>query len=285
MTITDDPHLLEWRTWLAARGQPTSTVRLRTYQLLGFARTLDQQDLMAATASDMLAWIGDPELRPNTRRSRLGALRSFYRWAFVFKHVEVDESLLLPPISTPRSVARPAPESAIASGMRTAAPRERLMVRLAAQHGLRRAEVACVHSDDVVEDLVGWSLRVHGKGDKERVVPLDDETAAALRARPAGWAFPSPRGGHLTPDHVGVLIAQALPDHWTAHPLRHRFATTAYAGTRDLLAIQELLGHAKPETTRGYIQLPQDALRAAVSAASVRTLPRVPASDEVEEAA
>ena len=112
MTITDDPHLLEWRTWLTARGQPTSTVRLRTYQLLGFARTLDKQDLMAATASDMLAWIGDPALKANTRRSRLGALRSFYRWAVVFQHVEVDESLLLPPVSTPRSVARPAPGAA-----------------------------------------------------------------------------------------------------------------------------------------------------------------------------
>ena len=65
-----------------------------------------------------------------------------------------------------------------------------------------------------------------------------------------------------------MLIARALPDQWTAHPLRHRFATVAYQGTRDLLAVQELLGHSKPETTRNYIRLPQDALRAAVAAAA-----------------
>lgn len=59
-----------------------------------------------------------------------------------------------------------------------------------------------------------------------------------------------------------------LPDGWTTHTLRHRFATVSYAGTRDLLAVQELLGHSRPETTRGYVQLPQDALRAAVAAAA-----------------
>lgn len=63
-------------------------------------------------------------------------------------------------------------------------------------------------------------------------------------------------------------MARALPGGWTAHTLRHRFATVAYAGTRDLLAVQDMLGHSKPETTRGYIEMPQDALRAAVLAAA-----------------
>lgn len=144
------------------------------------------------------------------------------------------------------------------------------MVLLAAEHGLRRGggEIARVHTNDLVEDLLGWSLRVHGKGGKDRVVPLREELANDLRALPPGWAFPSPSGGHLTEHHVGKIIARVLPGGWTAHTLRHRFATVAYAGTRDLLAVQEMLGHAKPETTRGYVQLPADALRAAISAAA-----------------
>ena len=52
---------------------------------------------------------------------------------------------------------------------------------------------------------------------------------------------------------------------WTAHTLRHRFATRTYAAARDLVAVQELLGHAKPETTRLYIETPPDSLRAAVA--------------------
>ena len=109
---------------------------------------------------------------------------------------------------------------------------------------------------------------MHGKGGKDRVIPISDDIARHLLALPDGWAFPSPAGGHLTEQHVGKLIANVLPDGWTAHSLRHRFATTAYAGTRDLLAVQELLGHSRPETTRGYVRLPQDALRAAVAAAA-----------------
>jgi site-specific recombinase XerD len=52
---------------------------------------------------------------------------------------------------------------------------------------------------------------------------------------------------------------------WTAHTLRHRFATVAYAGERDLLAVQVLLGHSKPETTRLYVLIPDASLRAAVA--------------------
>ena len=79
---------------------------------------------------------------------------------------------------------------------------------------------------------------------------------------------PGQTDGHLSADYVGVLMARALPDGLTAHTLRHRFATAAYGATRDLLAVQELLGHSSPETTRNYVQLPADALRRAVEAAA-----------------
>lgn len=60
-------------------------------------------------------------------------------------------------------------------------------------------------------------------------------------------------------------MAAALPPGWTAHTLRHRFATRSYAATRDLATVQELLGHAKPETTRLYVALPPDAMRQATA--------------------
>ncbi|HET6299160.1 MAG TPA: site-specific integrase, partial [Kribbella sp.] len=52
---------------------------------------------------------------------------------------------------------------------------------------------------------------------------------------------------------------------WTGHSLRHRFASAAYAVDRDLRAVQELLGHSKPETTARYVATPDGALRAAVA--------------------
>lgn len=260
------PLIAEWRVWLAASGKPSTTIRLRTNQLLRFAE--HQPDLVSATTADMLAWVGNPRWVASTRKSHRSALTSFYGWAHAFGRVAADQSRKLPAIRVPRRPARPAPESAMRRALLASEPREQLMVSMAGRHGLRRGEIARMHTRDVVEDLVGWSLRVHGKGGKERVIPLAAEVVEQLQAMPDGWVFPSPMGGHLTEHHVGKLIARALPDGWTAHTLRHRFATTAYAGTRDLLAVQELLGHAKPETTRDYVQLPQDALRAAVRAAA-----------------
>lgn len=69
--------------------------------------------------------------------------------------------------------------------MEQATPSEKLMVRLGAECGLRRGEIARVHSDDVVADSAGHSLIVRGKGDKQRIVPLPDgrlrEATAAVR--------------------------------------------------------------------------------------------------------
>jgi integrase/recombinase XerC len=156
------------------------------------------------------------------------------------------------------------PEAVVADALAHADRRVELMILLAARQGLRRGEIALVHSRDVSADLCGWSLRVHGKGARERVIPLHDDIAHRLRALDDGWAFPGQIDGHLSPRWVGHLIRDALLGDWTAHTLRHRFATVAYSGGRDLVAVQELLGHSRPETTRQYIRLPDDAMRAAI---------------------
>ena len=90
----------------------------------------------------------------------------------------------------------------------------------------------------------------------------------ALAAQAEGWVFPSPHGGHLGADRVGKILARALGAGYSAHTLRHRFASRAYTAQRDLRAVQELLGHSKPETTARYVAVPDDALAAAVAAAA-----------------
>ena len=82
-----------------------------------------------------------------------------------------------------------------------------------------------------------------------------------------GWLFPSDlsRDQPITPAHLGKMIAAVLPAGWTTHTLRHRFATKAYKSGRDLRAVQELLGHMKPETTAIYAAVPDGALAAAVA--------------------
>ena len=84
------------------------------------------------------------------------------------------------------------------------------MIRLGAECGLRRGEIARVHSDDVVADSAGRSLIVRGKGDKQRIVPLPDDLAGIIMdAR--GYLFPGRFGGHVEESYVGDHISHLLP--------------------------------------------------------------------------
>jgi integrase len=83
-----------------------------------------------------------------------------------------------------------------------------------------------------------------------------------------GYLFPGDDDGHLSARYVGKLMAGALPDHSTAHTLRHRFATRAYRGTRNLRAVQALLGHSSVATTERYTAVDDDEIRAAMMSAA-----------------
>ena len=149
--------------------------------------------------------------------------------------------------------------------MEQATPSEKLMIRLAAECGLRRGEIARVHSDDVVADSAGRSLIVRGKGDKQRIVPMPDDLADTVMET-QGYLFPGRFGGHVEESYIGDHISRLLPDGYAAHTLRHRFATTAYAATHDLFVVAELLGHESVETTEHYVAMPDGRLREATAA-------------------
>lgn len=251
-----------WAVWMRASGKPESTIYLRTYHLRRFAK--DHPDPFGARLGDLAAWLGSHSWGAETLRSYRASLRAFYSWAVAAGYCESSPAAALPTVPAKVGKPRPAPEEVLADAVRRADPRVRLMLRLAAHAGLRRAEIAAVHTRDVFEDLDGWSLRVKGKGGRVRLVPLTRWLALEIRSQQPGWVFPSPAGGHLTPAHVGKLMSEALGPGWTAHTLRHRFATRAYAVERDLRAVQEMLGHSKPETTAIYTQVPVGAKRRAV---------------------
>lgn len=115
-----------------------------------------------------------------------------------------------------------------------------------------------------MRDLIGWSLVVVGKGDVQRLVPLEDDLAAEIMAY-GGWVFPGRWSGHVEASYVGKHLSALLGDGWTAHSLRHRYATVTYEATHDLLLVSKLLGHASLETTQRYVAMPDDRLRAGMA--------------------
>lgn len=247
---------------LQAGGASAATLRLRRHYLKHLARHVGTGP-WDATPAMLVAFLARPDWAPETRKSARSAVRGFYRWAEDGGRVELDPARRMPSVRVPAGAPRPAPEQVVAEALRLANPRERVMVMLGAYAGMRCGEISRVHS----RDLTAEGLRVRGKGGGTRVIPIQPALVQALRALPIGWAFPGQIDGHLAPASVSVTIKALVGEGWSAHALRHRFASRAYAGTRDLRAVQILLGHSKPETTARYTLVPEESLIAAVRAA------------------
>lgn len=243
-----------------AGGKRTQTNQQRRHHLHHAARrlTTGPWQVSADALSDYFA---AQDWAPETRRGRRTSLERFYAWGIYRGFVTTNPASELPKVKMTAGAARPAPDRAYREALMAAKPREKIMLRLAAEVGMRRGEVCQVHSRDLMEDLVGHSLIVHGKGGKTRILPLPQSLGRLLASMPPGYVFPGNDGGHLSPRYVGKLIRDLLPDEWTMHTLRHRFGTRLYAHTKDLLMVQGMLGHASPTTTRRYVAYGLDAAR------------------------
>jgi len=259
-----DDHL----TWMAAAGYARTTMRLKRHYLEMLARQTPDGP-WTVTPEQLLDYLAPKHWRPETRKTARSSARSFYAWAAGAELVDVDPTRRLPRIRVPSGVPKPAPEDVVMQALARCGPRERLMVLLGATAGLRISEIAAVHTRDLTRRPDGAWLRILGKGGKTRMVPLSAPLDEDLLALPCGWVFPSQRRDHLTGGHVGQLLKRVLGENFTAHTLRHRFATVAYAADRDLLAVQQLLGHSRPETTSRYTALPDEALRTGAANAAI----------------
>lgn len=246
-----------------AGGKSEQTIQARRHQLEHLARNVNTSP-WHLTVEELRDLVAAREWARETRRGRRTTYARFYAWALEEGHVTENIAERLPKVPASPGKPRPAPDRAYREALMQAGPRERLMLRLAAEVGMRRAEVAKVHTDDLIEDGDDFSLVVHGKGDKDRVVPLPRSLGRTIAAGPAGYLFPGDDDGHLSPRYVGKLITRLLPDGFTMHTLRHRFATRLYAAHRDILLVQAMLGHASVGTTQRYVEFDRRVMRAAV---------------------
>jgi len=248
-----------WLSWLASGSTAASTIRQRRYTIEAFARG---HDLTVATTQDVEQYLGDARRGPEGRKTVLATLRGFYRWGILHGYLTTDPTSFARGIRVPPGVPKPTPEGILSRALMRSDVQTRFMLTLGAYAGLRRSEIAGLHSDDVT----GAGLRITGKGGRVRMVPIHPNLQPYLGF--TGWAFPSPvrLGLHAGPDYVASHVEDALGGGWTTHSLRHRFATQSYRATHDLRSVQQLLGHTSPTTTARYVLVDEDALAAAVLA-------------------
>ena len=254
-----------WTDTLRAAGLSAQTIKSRRYKMVHLATLLMPSGPEDVTTEQIVQAFARQQWKPETRKAYRNTISSFFRWLHKSGRRSDDPSLDVPRVKKPHAHPRPCPDRYIAAAMKMATTSERLMIRLGAECGLRRGEIARVHSDDVVADSAGRSLIVRGKGDKQRIVPLPDDLANTVMET-KGYLFPGRFGGHVEESYIGDHISRLLPDGYAAHTLRHRFATTAYAATHDLFVVAELLGHESVETTEHYVAMPDGRLREATAA-------------------
>ena len=227
------------------------------------------------SVADMRAWMAHMRGTGLSARSlarKLSAVKSFYRWLAEREGFEPTAVLSTRAPKFRRKLPRPLAEDAAKRVIDTVelqstepwvAARDVAVVTLLYGCGLRISEALGLKGADAP---LGRSLRITGKGGKERVVPVIDAARAAVDAylklcphpmEPQAPLFRGVRGGALSPRVIQKAMAQTraqlgLPSTATPHALRHSFATHLLSAGGDLRAIQELLGHASLSTTQAY---------------------------------
>jgi integrase/recombinase XerD len=285
------------------RGVARNTLDAYRRDLTRYAAYLREKGIADATKVDeatVSGFVGQLSVREYEEGHRyrassvaraLAAVRAFY--AFLLREGEADadpsEGVIRPKV--PRTLPRPLTVDEVASLLavpndaQPAGLRDRAILEVLYGAGLRISELVGLDVDDV--DLEEGSVKVMGKGSKERVVPLGRFATRAVssyltRVRPAlarqksGAAlFLNQRGGRLTRQgadrvlHVAAAGA-GMKKRVTPHMLRHSFATHLLEGGADVRAVQELLGHASLATTQIYTLVTGQRLREEYFAAHPR---------------
>lgn len=257
--------ITDYVTYLAAIGRPATTIKLRDTQVRFLAKTLGVPPAEVDAQALVDLYTLHRDWKPETRRSFKDGINGFYQWAVRFGHLDANPVEELPAMRGSQAKPKPCPESVYRAALLNADERETLMLKLGGDAGLRRGEICQVHRKDLRRTASGPELLVRGKGAKQRIIPVTEDIAERIE-RSDGYCFPSRRGAHLTPHNVGVMLSELLGGPWTAHTLRHRYATVVYRASKDLRALQELLGHSSLAITQRYVDTCQDEMRAAMLA-------------------
>ena len=242
--------------------------------------TIGLSDMARADTICFRAYLADRGRRGLAHKSTaraLSSLRGFYKYLARHHNIKNDSIGLISSPKVPRKLSKAIDPRDVAN-MKTAimetegddpwiAARDWALVTLIFGCGLRISEALGLKNSDVSGRPE--ILRITGKGNKERIVPVLPAVYDAIEkytgVRPFGNApddelFRSVRGLPMSPRMAEKVIEKLrhylqLPDYVTPHALRHTFATALLAGGADLRSLQELLGHASLSTTQLYTKV------------------------------
>lgn len=270
-----------------------NTLRAYRYDLNSLARAFPELESSEVRVEHLRAFLGaTADLAPSTLARRQAALRSCFGWAYREGLIASDPAARLEKVKVPRRDPRPLTEEqaeALLTAIPSAHRRNRLLFYLLYETGVRVGEALGIHIGHVhVNATDGGYIRVVGKGDEERIVPLIDapRTVRLLRSHLKGIGKVGPlfggdprKGGRPTEamDYTTVLhhferyLAKARrrgPELFeretvpiTIHRLRHSYATTKLQEGVSLQAVRKLMGHKNLQTTLRYAETDMESIK------------------------
>ncbi len=238
----------------------------------------DMQDAESVTTADIRAWLAQMSrngLSPRSLRRKTQATRAFFRWiqkqGLISKNPASEVQLPKIGRKLPEFVREQEMEDLLDTPILGGDPalniRNKLIVNILYSCGIRRDELAKITDADV--DFHAKEIRVHGKRDKTRIIPVADELLADIREwqtiRDGMYTFPAPaplicsKRGKLSGKAIYEIVHKLLittgATHKSPHSLRHTFATSLLNGGAEINSVKELLGHASLQSTQIYTHL------------------------------
>lgn len=185
----------KWIDWMDAIGRTNDTLRTRWYQIVRFSKAVDKS-ITDVTEDDLIFYLAG--MGTEGRRGVRSCVKVFYQWSMKrgLAHCNPADEVPTVPMTLPSGCI--CPEENIEQGLASPDENARLAVMLGAFCGLRRIEMTRINlKTDLEENAEGMVLHVHGKGNKERMLPVPAKLASALRKRTGVWLFPRRRAGTL----------------------------------------------------------------------------------------
>lgn len=255
-----EPVIEEFIRYLSLQGRSAHTKRLYRGRLLDIAACIAPRSLLEVTPADLEAWRAALTVADISIVAYVAGVRVFYAWLTAAGRIPRNPALTIPTPRLGRRLPRPIGDEDLQMAILHAVGRVRAWLVLAGYAGLRCCEIATLRRDAIYEHAADPYMIVLGKGNKERAVNMSPYvwTELKLFGLPRrGWVFPRLDGriGHTPAGSVtryGNLHLRDCGLQETMHQLRHRFGTVGYQETHELRELQELMGHARLDTTAGY---------------------------------
>lgn len=291
-------HYVRYLTLERGRSQNTIAAYSRDLQAyVQYLHSLGIDTPSAISASQARSYVESLEGAATTLARKVSSIKNFHRYLLEEKVLVDDVTASISPPALPARLPKALSVSEVQTlldstvGDDPPALRDRALLEFLYATGARISEALSLTIDDIVDDDLRCApaVRVTGKGNKQRIVPVgsfarDAMDAYLTRSRPAlvsargtaaAMLFVGNRGGALSRQNAWLILRSAaeraqLTQALSPHTLRHSFATHVLAGGADIRVVQELLGHSSVSTTQIYTKVTIDTLREVYQSAHPR---------------